>query len=169
MYPPLALPAIAATCSFPCHSKTASGPFRTEHLTVSQNTTGTPIRLDLLPCYPGMAAVPLNPPLNFRGTLGFTVPFDYVRVGAWDPDNNHMNFIQSPQKGLMYVSVQTVAMPGGAHTGQTRVQAPVYVLHRRRCGPTGQVNLLSFVSCLCLRLRSPFRPLSVGKAGGVSP
>ncbi|GIL56903.1 hypothetical protein Vafri_12193, partial [Volvox africanus] len=88
------------------------------------NATNAPIRLDLLPRYPGVAAVPLNPPLNFRGTFGFTVPFDYLRVGAWDPDNDHMNFIQSLQKGLLYVSVQTVGMPGGALQGKLECKPP---------------------------------------------
>ncbi|GIL56904.1 hypothetical protein Vafri_12193 [Volvox africanus] len=89
-----------------------------------KNATNAPIRLDLLPRYPGVAAVPLNPPLNFRGTFGFTVPFDYLRVGAWDPDNDHMNFIQSLQKGLLYVSVQTVGMPGGALQGKLECKPP---------------------------------------------
>ncbi|GLI64478.1 hypothetical protein VaNZ11_007753, partial [Volvox africanus] len=88
------------------------------------NETDTPIRLDLLPSYPDTAPVPLNPPLNLRGTLGFTVPFDYLRVGAWDPDNDHMNFIQLLQKGLLYVSVQTVSLPGGALRGKLECKSP---------------------------------------------
>ncbi|GLI58596.1 hypothetical protein VaNZ11_000324 [Volvox africanus] len=88
------------------------------------NATGAPIRLDLLPRYPNTAPVPLNPPLNFRGTLGFTVPFDYLRVGAWDPDNDHMNFIQLLQKGLLYVSVQTVSLPRGALRGRLECKPP---------------------------------------------
>ncbi|GIL90728.1 hypothetical protein Vretifemale_18491 [Volvox reticuliferus] len=88
------------------------------------NATDTPIRLDLLPRYPDTAPVPLNPPLSFRGIMGFTVPFDYLRVGAWDPDNDHMSFIQALQEGLLYVSVQTAAMPGGALQGKLECQSP---------------------------------------------
>ncbi|EFJ48177.1 hypothetical protein VOLCADRAFT_104871 [Volvox carteri f. nagariensis] len=91
---------------------------------IIHNATGKPIRLDLLPVLNGTRPMPLNPPLSFRGIISFTAPLTTERVAAWDPDNNHMNFIEALQQGLLYVNVHSVGFPAGALQGKLLCKDP---------------------------------------------